>query len=108
MTASPTGASRQVTGASTTFRCRSAAGPDLDALNAMGLPALGDGDTGGLDDLLQIIEREVKPLVRDIVPVDADKEVLFGHSLGGMAVVHAAFVNPDAYDVFIASNPSIW
>ncbi|ALJ16158.1 hypothetical protein ATM17_25615 [Sphingopyxis macrogoltabida] len=85
-----------------------APGADLDALNAMGLPALGDGDTGGLDDLLQIIEREVKPLVRDIVPVDADKEVLFGHSLGGMAVVHAAFVEPDAFDIFIASSPSIW
>nr|WP_243853814.1 alpha/beta fold hydrolase [Sphingopyxis panaciterrae] len=74
----------------------------------MGLPALSAGDIGGLDDLLQIIEQEVKPLVRGIVPVDADKEVLFGHSLGGMAVVHAAFVNPDAYDVFIASSPSNW
>lgn len=85
-----------------------AAGPDLDALNAMGLPPLGPGDTGGLDDLLRIIEQEVKPLVRGIVPVDADKELLFGHSLGGMAVVHAAFVEPDAFDIFIASSPSIW
>jgi predicted alpha/beta superfamily hydrolase len=85
-----------------------AAGPDLDALNAMGLPPLFEGDTGGIDDLLKIIEREVKPLVRRLVKTDPDKEILFGHSLGGMAVVHALFVAPEAYNVFIASSPSIW
>ena len=84
------------------------AGPDLDALNRMGLPPLAAGDTGGLDDLLKIIEQEVKPLVRDIVRIDPEKQVLFGHSLGVMAVIHAAFVNPTAFSVFLASSPSIW
>lgn len=64
--------------------------------------------SGGLDKFLDVIEREVKPRVAKIAPVDTGKEALFGHSLGGLAVLHALFTHPERYDSFIAASPSIW
>ena len=64
--------------------------------------------SGGLDAFLEVIEREVKPRVAKEARVDAGREALFGHSLGGMAVLHALFTRPDAFDQFIAASPSIW
>lgn len=64
--------------------------------------------SGGLDDFLEMIEREVKPRVAEIAPIDTSKKALFGHSLGGLAVLHALFTRPERYDSFIAASPSIW
>lgn len=65
-------------------------------------------DVGGLDDFLETLEREVKPRVAQLAPIDAGNQALFGHSLGGLAVVHALFTRPTAYRTFIAASPSIW
>lgn len=65
-------------------------------------------DVGGLDDFLETLEREVKPRIAALAPVDAGNQALFGHSLGGLAVVHALFTRPTAYRSFIAASPSIW
>ena len=43
-----------------------------------------------------------------LVPVDATNQALYGHSLGGLAVVHALFTEPKAFRSFIASSPSLW
>jgi hypothetical protein len=64
--------------------------------------------SGGLDDFLKIIEREIKPRIAALVPVDAANQALYGHSLGGLAVVHALFTEPTAFRSFIASSPSLW
>jgi len=63
---------------------------------------------GGLDDFLKIIEREIKPRIAALVPVDPGNQALYGHSLGGLAVVHALFPEPQAFRSFIASSPSLW
>ena len=63
---------------------------------------------GGLDDFLKIIEAEIKPRIAALVPVDAANQALYGHSLGGLAVVHAIFTEPKAFRSFIASSPSLW
>jgi uncharacterized protein len=63
---------------------------------------------GGLDDFLKIIETEIKPRIAALVPVDAANQALYGHSLGGLAVVHAFFTEPTAFRNFIASSPSLW
>ncbi len=63
---------------------------------------------GGLDDFLKIIEGEIKPRIAALVPVDAANQALYGHSLGGLAVVHALFTEPNAFRSFIASSPSLW
>jgi predicted alpha/beta superfamily hydrolase len=65
-------------------------------------------DVGGLDDFLRVLEAEVKPRVGALISVDDTNQVIFGHSLGGLAVIHALFVGPNAYRTFIASSPVIW
>jgi predicted alpha/beta superfamily hydrolase len=63
---------------------------------------------GGLDDFLATIETEVKPRVAELVSIDSSNQALFGHSLAGLAVLHALFVEPNAFRTFIAASPAIW
>ncbi len=63
---------------------------------------------GGLDDFLQTIETDVKPRVAKLVAIDSTHQAIFGHSLGGLAVLHALFVKPDSFRTFIIASPSIW
>lgn len=65
-------------------------------------------DVGGLDAFLKVLETEIKPRVAARLHVDSSNQALFGHSLGGLAVVHALFTEPDAFRTFIAASPSIW
>lgn len=65
-------------------------------------------DVGGLTDFLRVIETEIKPRVAAIIPVDPSNQVLFGHSLGGLAALHALFLTPQAFNTFIVASPSIW
>ena len=65
-------------------------------------------DVGGVDDLLKIIETEIKPKVAALTKVDASNQVLFGHSLGGLATLQALFTEPNAFRTFIVASPSIW
>jgi predicted alpha/beta superfamily hydrolase len=73
-----------------------------------GAPPEKASNYGGLDDFLQTIETEVKPRVASLVAIDRAHQALFGHSLGGLAVVHALFTEPQAFETFIAASPSIW
>jgi predicted alpha/beta superfamily hydrolase len=63
---------------------------------------------GGLDDFLKTIEIDVKPRVAKLVSIDPTNQAIFGHSLGGLAVLHALFVNPGGFRTFISASPSIW
>jgi len=70
--------------------------------------ALAANLSGGLDAFLDVVDREVKPRVAAVAPVDASRAALFGHSLGGLAVLHALFTRPESFGHFIAASPSIW
>lgn len=65
-------------------------------------------EVGGIDELLKTIEQDIKPRVAALTRVDAKNQALFGHSLGGLAVLRALFTEPDAFRTFIAASPSIW
>jgi predicted alpha/beta superfamily hydrolase len=73
-----------------------------------GFPAMKPADVGGVDDFLRTIQTEVKPRVAALAPVDPGQQVLFGHSLGGLAVIEALFTEPQAFRTFVAASPSIW
>jgi predicted alpha/beta superfamily hydrolase len=75
----------------------SAAGP--------GYPA---GHYGGGDAFLQMIEEEVKPLVRSRYPVDMRRQSLYGASLGGLMVVRQLFQHPAAYSTYLVASPALW
>jgi predicted alpha/beta superfamily hydrolase len=69
---------------------------------------IGARDVGGLNAFLKVLETEIKPRVAAMAPIDCSNQAIFGHSLGGLAVVHALFVEPTAFRTFIAASPSIW
>jgi predicted alpha/beta superfamily hydrolase len=65
-------------------------------------------DFGGVDGFLKTIEVDVKPRVAALVHVNPNDQTIFGHSLGGLAVVEALFTEPGAFHTFVAASPSIW
>lgn len=80
----------------------------LDASPIPRIPSETAKTVGGADDLLRTIERDVKPRVEALLKVDSDRQVLFGHSLGGLVSLHALFTEPDAFRTFVVASPSIW
>lgn len=67
-----------------------------------------DVRTGGADEFLAFIEDELKPEIARRLPVDPARQAIFGHSFGGLFVLHALFTRPDAFSDWIAASPAIW
>ena len=71
-------------------------------------PPAGWGATGGNDAFLSFLVDELKPAIAKTVAVDPARQALFGHSLGGLFVLHVLFTHEEAFDTYIAGSPSIW
>lgn len=65
-------------------------------------------ETGGADGFLDFLEDELKPLISREFPIDRERQAIFGHSLGGLFVLHALFTRPGTFRTYIAASPSIW
>jgi predicted alpha/beta superfamily hydrolase len=65
---------------------------------------------GGADAFLKFIDEEVRPLVRkQFADISIGKEAIFGHSFGGLCVLHALFGKEGgAFDAYFAASPWIW
>lgn len=63
---------------------------------------------GGAARFLDFIERELKPLIMARHRIDTQRQALFGHSFGGLFVLHVLFTRPEAFSTYLASSPSIW
>jgi predicted alpha/beta superfamily hydrolase len=57
---------------------------------------------------LQFLIQDVKPLIERQFDIDRKRQVLLGHSLGGLFVLHVLFTHPDDFQTYVASSPSIW
>lgn len=66
------------------------------------------GTSGGAEAFLDFIENELKPMIARQHPVDPTRQALFGHSFGGLLVLHAWLTRPAMFSGFLASSPSIW
>jgi uncharacterized protein len=62
---------------------------------------------GGADEFLAFIDGTVKPWVGAHYHLDPHRRILFGHSLGGLFVLHALFKSPRSFDVYLAASPDI-
>lgn len=71
-------------------------------------PQMGDVETGGNDRFLAFIEDELKPAIERKFRIDRSRQTLFGHSFGGLFVLHALFSKPESFQTYVASSPSIW
>lgn len=68
----------------------------------------GSRAVGGAPELLRFIAEEVVPVVEPRFAVDPNRRALFGHSFGGLFVLHALFSRPDLFAGYVAASPSIW
>jgi len=75
------------------------------------LPAYpGEGkwpEQGGAEAFLSFIEEELKPQIEQRFQIDKSRQILFGHSLGGLFVLNTLFSKPDAFQIYISGSPSI-
>ena len=63
---------------------------------------------GGADAFLQLIETQIKPAIAAKLAVDPQRQTLWGHSYGGLFVLHTLFTHPTAFQRYIAVEPSLW
>jgi predicted alpha/beta superfamily hydrolase len=68
----------------------------------------GPAKEGGADLFLDFIERELKPLIATLAPLDPARQALYGHSYGGLCALHALFTRPAMFQTYLAASPSIW
>lgn len=64
--------------------------------------------SGGADAFLQLFETAIKPQVEQRVRIDHDRQTLWGHSYGGLLVLHALFTRPQLFNNYVAVDPSLW
>lgn len=63
---------------------------------------------GGAERFLAFIEGRLKPEINRRFQINADQEAIFGHSFGGLFVLHVLFNQPASFDHYIAISPSLW
>jgi len=62
---------------------------------------------GGADEFLIFLDSVMKPWMASHYHIDAQRRILFGHSMGGTLVLHALFKSPGSFDVYLAASPDI-
>jgi len=63
--------------------------------------------SGGGEKFLRFVREEVMPFVEKKYRT-APFRIFAGHSVGGLAVVHALTAHPDTFDAYLAVAPSLW
>ncbi|MEN5108213.1 alpha/beta hydrolase [Pseudomonas sp. TWI672] len=64
--------------------------------------------SGGVDAFLDLLTERMRPMVAGVAPIDPQRQTLWGHSYGGLAVLHALFTRPGAFSDYAAASPSLW
>lgn len=64
--------------------------------------------SGGVDAFLDLLIGRMRPMVAAVAPIDGQRQTLWGHSYGGLAVLHALFTRPQAFSDYAAASPSLW
>lgn len=70
--------------------------------------SLGNRATGGAPAFRELLASRIKPEVAKRVRVDARRQGIWGHSLGGLFVLDTLRVEPNAFRFYIAASPSLW
>ncbi|QDX27528.1 alpha/beta hydrolase [Sphingomonas suaedae] len=63
---------------------------------------------GGWDRFLDFLTVELRGEIGKRYPINAQRQSLFGHSLGGLFAVHTLFTRPSAFHTIIAASPSLF
>lgn len=65
-------------------------------------------ESGGAEQFLDFIENEVKPSIEQELPINRQRQTLFGHSLGGWFTLYTMFTHSQAFQIYAAGSPSVW
>jgi len=71
-------------------------------------PAITPSPQGGADAFARFLLHELRQTVQARVPLNLQRQALAGHSLGGLFTLHTLFTQPNAFQTYIASSPSVW
>jgi predicted alpha/beta superfamily hydrolase len=69
-------------------------------------PASGT-DSGGAKQFRRFIAEDLKPLINAQYAIDADRQTLFGHSLGAVFALDTLMETPGAFDLYVAASLSV-
>jgi predicted alpha/beta superfamily hydrolase len=75
---------------------------DFEPSQAEGFPI-----SGGADRFLEFLDVELAPYIGQKYGGTGNK-LLFGHSLSGLFVLYAMVCQPNVFDFYMASDPSLW
>lgn len=64
--------------------------------------------SGGVDGFFDLLNQRMRPMVAAVAPIDGRRQTLWGHSYGGLAVLHALFRRPGEFSDYAAASPSLW
>jgi predicted alpha/beta superfamily hydrolase len=67
-----------------------------------------DRQGGGADQFLDLLEQRIKPAVAERAPIDRSHQTLWGHSYGGLLVLHTLFTRPQSFQTYASADPSLW
>lgn len=70
--------------------------------------ASGPARTGGNEHFARFLLDQLRPEIARRYTVAADRQSLFGHSLGGLFALHMLYTRPTAFNAIIAASPSQW
>jgi len=65
-------------------------------------------DYGGADAFRRFLIEDLRPRIAAEFKVDPARQTLYGHSLGGLFTLGVLFQQPEAFQTYVASSPSIW
>lgn len=60
------------------------------------------------DRFLDFIEHDLQPWLARQLPVDPERQTLFGHSYGGLLTLYAMLTRAHLFRRYVAASPSIW
>ncbi|TFY86839.1 alpha/beta hydrolase [Pseudomonas kairouanensis] len=69
---------------------------------------LTDVASGGADQFLDLLTQQIRPLINQRLEEKPQRQLLWGHSYGGLLVLYTLMTRPDAFDEYAAASPSLW
>lgn len=63
--------------------------------------------SGGAEHFLEVL-KGIKEIVRELLKVDVERQLIFGHSLGGLFLVQMLIREPLLFSQYYICSPSLW
>ena len=82
--------------------------PTASSLGRSGLETGGPSTGGRAAELVECLEKTVKPEVKRRLEGRAVTHVLMGHSFGGLFALSTMASRPELFDAWVAADPSLW